>query len=319
MNSTILSVGLSDLHLHLDGSISLDSARRLAAMQQISLPEDDKRLRQLLTVDEDCRDLNQYLEKFAFPCSLLQRPEALSLAVETLMKELAANGVDYAEVRFAPQKHTDLGMSQQEAVEAALDGFSRSPIGGGLILCCMRGDDNHAENLLTVETARGCLGRGVLALDLAGAEGLFPTRGFADLFERARACGIPFTIHAGEADGPESVWRALGFGASRIGHGVRSVEDPRLVEVLAERQIPLELCPSSNLQTCVFPCIEDYPLRRLMQAGVKVTINTDNMSVSGTSQRRELELVAHTFSLSSEEVAQLVRNGHEAAFSALSM
>jgi adenosine deaminase len=149
--------------------------------------------------------------------------------------ELAAEGCIYAEVRFAPQLHLDKGLDQRKVVEAAIRGFERSGIDGGLILCCMRGDDNVFLNETTVEIAREYLGKGVVALDLAGNEAGFPTDNFRDLFARARELDIPFTIHAGEADCAESVRAAIEMGACRIGHGVRSIEDAELVSLLARR------------------------------------------------------------------------------------
>ena len=302
---------LADLHLHLDGSVSIASARQLAALQNIEIPTGNESLGKLLTVSPDCRNLNEYLEKFAFPGTLLQTREALTISVRNLLNELKVCGLGYAEVRFAPQKHTYKGLSQQEVVEAVIAGWEDSPVAGGMLLCCMRDKGNEAENEETIELAHAYLGRGVLGADLAGAEGLFPTRDFEFLFRKAARLGVPFTIHAGEADGPASVRKALDFGARRIGHGVRSIEDPQLVKELADNAIVLELCPTSNMQTCVFDKIEDYPLRELMEAGVKVTLNTDNMSVSGTTLPQEFALMEKTFRLTPEELLLLRRNAWE--------
>jgi adenosine deaminase len=139
---------------------------------------------------------------------------------------------------------------------------------------------------------------------------LFPTADFADLFVLARELGIPYTIHAGEADGPESVYKALEFGTKRIGHGIRSLEDGALVQRLAAEGITLELCPTSNLNTSMFESYEVYPLRKLMEAGVKVTVNTDNMTVSNTTVAEELKHLA----LSKEEMHLMAKNAVEASF-----
>lgn len=307
---------LIDLHLHLDGSLSPRIARALADMQGIKIPEDEKALESLLTVSENCRDLNEYLEKFAFPCSLLQTPASLEMAVEMLEKELSDEGLQYAEIRFAPQKHTEKGMTQTDAVEAALKGRGKHRVNTNFILCLMRGEDNRAENFETVEVAAAFLGKGVVALDLAGAEALYKTACFKEYFVRAREKGIPFTIHAGEADGPGSIRDALSFGASRIGHGVRAYEDPSLMKLLVEKHIPLELCPSSNLQTALFPDISRYPLPAFLSSGIPVTVNTDNRAVSGTTVARELSLLKNAFSLSGEDVRQLLENAARASFAA---
>ena len=305
---------LIDLHIHLDGSLSLASARALADMQGIALPEDDEALSRMLRVSDNCQSLNEYLEKFALPLTLLQTAEAIGEAAFRLCRELAEQGLAYAEIRFAPQLHCERGLTQDEVVEAAVCGMKKSGFCASLILCCMRGGDNLQKNLLTVEVASRFLGKGVCAIDLAGAEALYSTDSFAEVFEYARSLSIPFTIHAGEADGPESVYSALSFGAKRIGHGVRSAEDGELLKRLAESGVTLELCPTSNLNTRVFERIEDYPLRKLLDAGVCVTVNTDNTAVSNTSLAREYRLLAETFSLTDSELRQLTISSLKAAF-----
>ena len=303
-----------DLHLHFDGSLSISNARALAALEGVALPEDDNELKVALTVSPDCKDLGEYLTKFAFPLSLLQSEAAIEQGMYTLCRELDSEDCIYAEIRFAPQLHLDKGLDQKKVVEAAIRGFKRSAIDGGLILCCMRGDDNAALNETTVEIAREYLGKGVVALDLAGNEAGFPTDSFASLFARARELQVPFTIHAGEADCAESVRSALAMGASRIGHGVRSIEDPELVEILAKNHIALELCPISNIQTTVFDDISEYPIRQFLKAGVAVTVNSDNRSVSATTARQEMLLLKNTFALTDEEEKALLHSSVDAAF-----
>ena len=303
-----------DLHLHFDGSLSISNARALAALEGVALPEDDNELKVALTVSPDCKDLGEYLTKFAFPISLLQSEAAIEQGMYTLCRELDGEDCIYAEIRFAPQLHLDKGLDQKKVVEAAIRGFKRSAIDGGLILCCMRGDDNSALNETTVEIAREYLGKGVVALDLAGNEAGFPTDSFASLFARARELQVPFTIHAGEADCAESVRSALAMGASRIGHGVRSIEDPALVDILAKNHIALELCPISNIQTTVFDDISEYPIRQFLKAGVAVTVNSDNRSVSATTARQEMLLLKNTFALTDEEEKALLHSSVDAAF-----
>lgn len=306
--------GLIDLHLHLDGSLSIPSVRELAAMQSIAIDEEDATLLRKLRVSPTCRDLNEYLEKFDFPCSLLQTEAALTRAVSNLCAELAEQGLLYAEIRFAPQFHIGRGLPQAQVVEAAIAGLDQQEFEANLILCCMRGNGNREANLETVRVAAEYVGKGVCAVDLAGAEALFPTENFEDLFRLAAELGVPYTIHAGEACGPDSVYTALSFGTKRLGHGVRSVEDEALVARLAAEGVTLELCPTSNLNTSIFDDIHDYPLRRLMEAGVKVTINTDNMMVSGVSLGSEMALVTEAFGLTGEELRTLALNAAEASF-----
>ena len=303
-----------DLHLHFDGSVSLLSARELADMQNISLPSSDGELRKLLTVSDDCRNLAEYLEKFAFPLSLLQTKEAIEKGMNTLCRELIDSGTIYAEIRFAPQLHVQKGLSQSEVVKAAIKGFKSSKLLGGLILCCMRGDNNTQENMETVGVAQSFLGKGVLALDLAGNEAAFPTKGYKELFALAKENKVPFTIHAGEADGAASIKAAIDMGALRIGHGVRSVEDKEVLDLLALKQIPLEICPTSNLNTNIYANLSELPLKALFDAGIIVTVNSDNRSVSNTDSNREISILSKEFSLTVEEEKILLQNSVRAAF-----
>lgn len=305
---------LVDLHLHLDGSLSVDIIRKLADVQQILLTESDAELQKKLQVEEGCTSLNEYLTKFDFPLTFLQTKEGIAESVFLLQEELKKEGISYAEIRFAPQLHLQKGLTQDEVVESAVKGLERSDIPAALILCCMRGREVREQNMETVRMAGKYLGKGVCALDLAGAEALFPTEDYEREFVLAKELGIPFTIHAGEAAGPESVRRAVAFGAKRIGHGVRAHEDAELMKELAEKGIVLELCPTSNLNTAIFSDIKEYPLRKLMDAGVRVTINTDNRMVSNTTLEKEYILLKETFSLTQMEVETLMKNGAEASF-----
>ena len=305
---------LIDLHLHLDGSLSTDTVRALAEMQGIAIPEEEEILNAMLRVSDGCRDLNEYLTKFDFPLSLLQTKGAISEAVYRLKEELRAEGLIYAEIRFAPQLHLLQGLSQREVVEAALEGSRQSSLPSGLILCCMRLADRSKENCETVRLAAEYRDRGVCLLDLAGAEALFPNECFVEEFALARSFSMPFTLHAGEARGAESVESAIRMGASRIGHGVRSLEDDAVVRLLAERKIPLELCPTSNLNTAVFDDIHAYPIREFLRRGVPVTVNTDNRTVSSTTIHHEWSMLLEAFDFTRDEVYTILRSSANAAF-----
>ncbi len=316
----IESYGKIDLHLHLDGSLPAETILGLARKDHIELAADtEEGLRPYLTARADCEDLNEYLRCFDIPQVVLQTAENLRIASCELGRDLEEKGLSYAEVRFAPQLHVLRGLTQEEAVQAVLDGFCqvmeerRGRIRLKAILCCMRGK-NCTANMETVLTAARFLGKGVVAADLAGAEGLYPTRDFGEEFALARRLGVPFTIHAGEADGPESIWKALEFGAVRIGHGVRAVEDEALMRELAQRGIPLEMCPTSNLQTRAVNSLTDYPLRNFLDRGIRVTVNSDNMTVSDTWAGKEFALLSREYGLTEEEAVKLLKNAKEAAF-----
>ncbi len=306
---------LIDLHLHADGALSVDTVLKLADIQGVTLPtEDREELFDLLSVPVDCEDLNEYLERFDLPCSLMQTEETVSEAFYSIKEELKDNGLIYAELRFAPQLHTEQGMTQEEVVLAAIEGCNRSDLKTNLILCCMRGDDNHDANMETVRLAEKYKDQGVVAVDLAGAEALYPTSDFEDVFAYANELGLNYTIHAGEADGPASVVTALDFGASRIGHGVHSAQDEALMNRLKDSGVALEICITSNLQTKAEQSIETYPLPTLIDNGVIVTLNTDNPTVSNTTMKKELEFAKESFDLTNEEIKQLLLNSVNSSF-----
>lgn len=302
-----------DLHLHLDGSMSLECARSLATKQGIALPDDEELLRRL-RVSDDCRDLNEYLERFKLPLSLLQTADAISESVERLCNELKAQGLVYAEIRFAPQLHLQKGLTQEDVVLAAIAGLNRSSFFASLILCCMRGADNREANIETVRLVEKYLGNGVCAVDLAGAEALFPNENFVDVIEYARSLSLPMTLHAGEALGADSVASAIELGADRIGHGVRSIEKPELLKLLSEKKIALELCPTSNLNTRVLDDLKDYPIRTFFDADVMITVNTDNMSVSATSLAEEYQKLADALELTEAELKKIALCSISATF-----
>lgn len=305
---------LVDLHLHLDGAITPESAKDLAKLQNIDITKDDKELENLLSVSWDCRDLNEFLEKFDFPCSLLMTKEGIIHSIINLLDEYEKQGVMYAEIRYAPQLLTSKGLTQEEVVQAAIEGINKSNIDANLIICAMRGEGNDDENKESFEIAKKYLNKGVCAVDLAGAEALFTTDKYKDLFDYARELGLPFTIHAGEADGAKSVKYALEYGASRIGHGVRSVEDEEVYKELIDKQIPLEICPTSNMITSVYDSITSSPIQKFLNDGIFVTINTDDPGIERTDLNIEYNNVISELNLSKEDVKKLLKNSVKASF-----
>lgn len=189
------------LHLHLDGSLRPETVYKW--LKERGKDVTLEQVKNDLMVNKDCRDLNEYLQKFDLPLQVLQTKEHIEQATYELFEDLAKQNVIYAEVRFAPNLHLEQGLEHEQIVEAAIKGMNKAKeefgIDGNLILCCMRGNDNTISNLRTVATAKKYLNKGVCGLDLAGAEALYPTSGFSDIFKIAKQHGIPFTIHAGEA------------------------------------------------------------------------------------------------------------------------
>ena len=304
---------LVELHLHLDGALSIDNCKKIAKIQNIDLPNDNEILKMMM-VSDGCKDLNDFLSKFKFPLSLLQTYEGIKNAVKNLENELALQGVIYAEIRFAPQLHTSECLTQDEVVRAAIEGLNSSKLRSNLILCCIRGNNNQDENMETVRIAKKYLEKGVCAIDLAGAEALYPTANYEDIFTYAKKLGVPYTIHAGEAEGANSVYDAIRFGAKRIGHGVRAIEDSSLVKMIVDEGITLEICPTSNICTAIYNKIVDIPIKQFIDNGVKITINTDDPAICNTNLKKELKLIATTFKLTYEDILKLQINAINASF-----
>lgn len=308
-----------DLHLHLDGSLDPNDMETLAELSQVKLPSNSlEALQKLVTVEPDCTSLAEYLQKFDLPLQVLQTADALEWAAYRLIERLAAQGLAYAEIRFAPQFHQHKGLTQAQAVQAAIKGMQRGVQKSGmpaqLILCCMRADHNEAENMETLRLAKQYLGRGVCALDLAGNEAAYPTQRFAQLFEIARHQQVPLVIHAGEAAGPESVWEAVRQGAVRVGHGIHAAADQALMQKLSQSNVALELCFTSNLQTKGIADASQFPLRKFRDAGIAVTVNTDNMTVSGTDLLQEYHKVQKLYQFSVQEMQTLAMTAANSAF-----
>lgn len=304
-----------DLHMHLNGSLSTQVILKIAREENVSLPTyDEKELQKLISVPKNNQSLNDYLKCTAVPRLVTQTEKGIENAVYYLLEELAEQGLIYTEIRFAPQRHRDNGLTQEQVVLSAIKGVKKSRIKASLILCCMRGDNLFEENLETVNLAEKYLNKGVGGLDLAGAEAKFKTIDYKDLFDIASKKNIPFTIHAGEADGAKSVSDAIDFGARRIGHGIRSIEDDEVISKLIKNNVYLEICPSSNLQTRAVEGIEQYPFRKLLEKGVKLTVNTDNKNISDTTLIEEFKILEDNFELTRDEKKELLYNSLDAAF-----
>lgn len=315
---------LIDLHLHLDGSVPVATVKKLMKEHNM-LALSDEELRQELSVDSSCKSLDQFLEKFALPNKLMQTRHDLETIVYDLLVELKQQGLVYAEIRFAPQLHTKKGLTQEDAIEAVISGLNKfladqkkqktlPELHAGLILCLMRFADNQKQNMETVKLAKKFLGKGVVGLDLAGAEGPIPNIKYKSFFDKAKKLDVPYTIHAGEADGPDSIRQALAMGAKRIGHGIRCTEDPELTQELIKKQIVLECCATSNMNTKAFDQIDSYPIKKLLHKGMKVTLNSDDMTVSNTNLPHEYKLLEQQTNLTPAEETTLYLNAVDAAF-----
>lgn len=295
------------LHLHLDGAIDIDDAFKWVKEDGIKISKKD--LLRELQVDEECHSLNDYLKKFDLPCKLLQTCERLEITSYHLFQKLAKLNVVYAEVRFAPLKHLEKGLILDDVVISVINGFNKanveSGIMGGIILSLMRGEE-YEKNKNVVDVAKKYLGKGVVGIDLAGAEALYPTKDYVKLFSYAKTLEIPFTIHAGEAAGVESIKAALDIGAKRIGHGVKVIDDEALMERVIKENILLEVCVTSNYQTEAIK--RRHPIETLYRKGVKISINTDNDTVSGIDINREYARILQETKMDIEDLIKCNTN-----------
>lgn len=305
-----------DLHCHMDGSLSIETLRKLADNIGAELPPEEELLSKMQVAPE-CRDLGAYLACFDIPLPFLCIPENFRDAVSGVLRDAARENVIYMEVRFSPLQSAQYGMSYAQMIEAALEGLEEGRrkygVQGNLILCGMRHMD-VSKNIEMLRVAREYLGEGVCAVDMAGDEASYPIMQQREFFLEARRLEIPFTIHAGECGSPESVRNAAALGASRIGHGIAAAKDADLMEELRRKHIPLEMCPISNLQTRAVASEKEYPFELFQKKGLMLTINTDNRAVSGTSLCQEFEWLERQYQIGREAAWQLTQNALDAAF-----
>ena len=315
----------AELHSHLDGAMRLETMLDLARQQDNMdlLPARSlEGLRAELRKIDESSDLWDYLAWFKYTIGLMQDADSLSRVAYEMAMDFAAENVKWLEVRFGPVLHTAGGLTMDAVMEAVLDGLERANretgIRSGIIVCALR-DRFMEASVAQAELAVRWKNRGVVAFDLAGGEAGNPAKQHLHAFYHARNHLLNLTVHAGESWGPESIRQALFFcGAHRIGHGVTLVEDPDLMQFVVDRQIPLEVCPTSNVQTHVVASYEAHPMKRLADAGVAITINTDSRLFSHTSASGELWMAHSRCGLTEDQTREAALNGFRHAFLPLS-
>lgn len=291
-----------ELHLHLDGSLDIGYARELC----------ERNVYNEMVSNHD-GSLAQYLEKFYLPDELMTEYKAIVEFSYRLAKQLEKEDVIYAEIRFCPTSHNKK-ISVDRVITAVREGLSRVPTVKTNLIFCMRRNYSFYENLEIIKLAKKYLGNGCCAIDLVGDEAAYKTSYFKELFEIASDYGIPFTIHAGEVGDAQSVMDAIKFGAKRIGHGIRSIDDTEVIKALKDNKVFLEICPDSNLDTKAVFSIGDHPIRGLVDLGVNVTVSTDNRTVSNTSLDNEYNLLKKYLGFTDEDILNFNKNAIEAAF-----
>ncbi|MEO7327387.1 MAG: adenosine deaminase family protein [Minicystis sp.] len=294
---------LADLHRHLDGSLRPSTVAELAARAHLEVPADLPFFAGM--------GLSAALSRFGFTLSLLQGPEAVRRVAAEMCEDAAAEGVSTLEIRFAPQLHRSASL--EAIVDAALEGAAGR---AGVILCGLYGEPPAVmEGLVAVAASR----QGVVGIDLAG--GPAPGHGFgmeayAASFRRAGELGLGRTVHAGEGRPAAEIRVAVEqLGAQRIGHGTTLLDDPAIVELVVSRGVVIEACPTSNVHTGVIARVEDHPLSRWLDAGVRCCVCADNTLLSATDARRELALVMGIAGMDEAKRARVIAAGHAAAFS----
>jgi adenosine deaminase len=269
-------------------------------------------------VGEDCQSLVDYLRAFDITLSVMQTYESLMRTAFELAEDAARENVRYMEVRYSPILHQHKGMTLHHIVQAVLEGLSAAEklynIKTGVILCGIRHISPDLSNKLADLTV-AFKNKGVVGFDLAGAEEDFPAKKHREAFSRVLANNINCTLHAGEAYGPESVHQAIHLcGAHRIGHGVRLIEDGDLLNYVNDHRIPLECCPSSNVQTRAVKRMEDHPIRLFFDLGLRVTVNTDNRMVTRTTVSQEYQILHEVLGFTLDEIKELIIMGFKSAF-----
>lgn len=282
-----------ELHLHLDCSLSYDVVKTLKPAVSRSDYEES------FIAPAKCLNLTDFLTRAPKGIELMQTEEQLRLVVDDLFTQLAADNVLYAEIRFAPLQHLQGGLSVQAVVaateRATAQAIHRTGIEARLILCTLR-HYSEAQSMETVRLVKQFKNSYVAGLDIAADEAGFPIDAHVSAFRYARKQGLPCTAHAGEAKGPQSVWETLEyFGPTRIGHGVRSIEDPALVDHLKRNNIHLEVCPSCNVQINLYDTYRDHPVDKLYRAGVSLNLNTDARTIVNVTLTEEYEKMRTVF------------------------
>ncbi len=309
----------TDLHVHLDGSLRLETILDIAQKDGVELPARDAHgLRDAIGCGKHFGSLVEYLRGFDITLRVMQTEEALERIAFELAEDAHRENVRYMEVRYAPMLHTRHGLKLTRVVEAVLAGLRRARetygVKANVIICGIRNISAESSYQMA-ELAVAYKGRGVVGFDLAGAEADFPAKHHRRAFQLVRDNNINCTIHAGEAYGPESIAQAIHVcGAHRIGHGCRLRENGDLLHYLNDHRIPLECCPSSNVQTGAVKDLATHPLKLYFDLGLRVTINTDNRLITDTSVSRELYLVHREMSVPFVDIKAMILAGFKSSF-----
>lgn len=319
MHHFLTQLPKAELHNHLDGSLRINTILKLAKKNKVKLPTFNRdELSSLLINDENCKSLKEYFIPFDISLSVLQTEEALEQSVFELLEDVKKENVKYLEIRFSPILHTQDGLSLDAVVEAVLRGKKQAEnihgIKSGIIICGLR-HIPAAQNFELAQLSVKYKNKGVVAFDLAGEELGRPALDHIKAFDYAFRHNLARTVHAGEVDGAHSIYDAVhGLKANRIGHGTHLYQDNDLLQYIRDKQIPLEVCLSSNLQTKAVSSLENHPIQDYFKKDIIVTLNTDSYLISGTTLTKEFELAIKFYQFSKKEVEKLTLNAFQSVF-----
>lgn len=303
MSGDIVKMPKVELHLHLDGSVSLELLEKFSGYSHDVVKEK--------VISNNDGTLEDYLAHFNFINNYLQTKENLEMASFTLGHDLLAENVVYAEIRFSPLIHTKGGLTSKEVVDSVLKGLKRSGLKFNLILCMIRGE-SISYNKEVIELANSYLNKGVVAVDLAGDEENYPFTDYEYLFKLCQYANIPTTIHAGETS-KRDILKVIPY-TKRIGHGIKIIDDEELINQIITNNIFLEVCPNSNLDTKNVLSYDVHPIKKLYQKGVKVSINTDNRTVSDITLTEEYFNLVEYLNFTYDDLIKMNLNAIDAAF-----
>ena len=307
MKEELTNLKKVELHLHIDGAVSMELAQKITG-KSIEV------LKKEMIAKDKCENLSEYLTKFDLPIELMQTKENLYQISADLVDRLAKENIVYIELRFAPMFHTKKGLTYEEIVESVLKGLKSNPkLKTNLILCMMRGFPKE-NNLKTIEVAEKYLNKGVCAIDLAGAEDKYPLKDYVELFEIVKEKQIPYIIHAGENGDAKEVELAINLGAKRIGHGIHSIEDEKVLNLIKEKNILLEVCPTSNVQTNSVDTYQNHPIKKLYDLNIPISINTDNSTVSNITLTQEYIKLSNHFNFTLSDYKEMNKNAIKHSF-----
>ncbi|WXC75505.1 adenosine deaminase [Streptococcus agalactiae] len=307
----------AELHCHLDGSLSLPAIRKLANMADIILPNSDKELRKYVIAPAQTESLVDYLKTFEFIRPLLQTKEALRFAAYDVARQAALENVIYIEIRFAPELSMDKGLTASDTVFAVLEGLADAQkefnIVARALVCGMR-QSSHKTTKEIIKHIVDLAPKGLVGFDFAGDEFSYPTDSLVDLIQEVKRSGYPMTLHAGECGCAKHIADSLNLGIKRKGHVTALTGQRALIKRFVEEDAVAEMCLTSNLQTKAASSIQSFPYQELYDAGGKITINTDNRTVSDTNLTKEYSLFVTYFGTKIEDFLVFNQNAVKASF-----